>query len=437
MRMYDIIIKKRNGEALSDEEIAFFIKGYTDGSIPDYQASALLMAIYFRGMTDKEIATLTIEMAHSGDMLDLSAIKGLKADKHSTGGVGDKTSLVLTPLAASIGIPVAKMSGRGLGHTGGTIDKLESFPGFSTDISEEKFINNVNTIGIAIAGQTKNMAPADKKLYALRDVTGTVDSIPLIASSIMSKKLAAGADVIVLDVKTGSGAFMKTEEDSVRLANEMVKIGNNVGRRTLAVISDMDEPLGYAVGNAIEVKEAIDTLNGHGPADLLELCLTIGSLMAVGTGKAANVDEARALLLEKLNDGSALKKFAEFVEAQGGDSAPVYDTKLLPQASIVKEVYAPVDGYVSHIESDRVGISAMKLGGGRETKESPIDLSVGILINKKVGDNVEKGEKIATLYANDQEKLAAAITELEQAYSYSVTPVEKPKLIKTVIGNAE
>lgn len=437
MRMYDIIIKKRNGEALSDEEIAFFIKGYTDGSIPDYQASALLMAIYFRGMIDQEIATLTMEMAHSGDMLDLSAIKGLKADKHSTGGVGDKTSLVLTPLAASIGIPVAKMSGRGLGHTGGTIDKLESFPGFSTDISEEKFINNVNTIGIAIAGQTKNMAPADKKLYALRDVTGTVDSIPLIASSIMSKKLAAGADVIVLDVKTGSGAFMKTEEDSVRLANEMVKIGNNVGRRTLAVISDMDEPLGYAVGNAIEVKEAIDTLNGHGPADLLELCLTIGSLMAVGTGKAANVDEARTLLLEKLNDGSALKKFAEFVEAQGGDSAPVYDTKLLPQASIVKEVYAPVDGYVSHIESDRVGISAMKLGGGRETKESPIDLSVGILINKKVGDKVEKGEKIATLYANDQEKLAAAITELEQAYSYSVTPVEKPKLIKTVIGNAE
>lgn len=437
MRMYDIIIKKRNSEALSDEEIAFFIKGYTDGSIPDYQASALLMAIYFRGMTDKEIATLTMEMAHSGDMLDLSAIKGLKADKHSTGGVGDKTSLVLTPLAASIGIPVAKMSGRGLGHTGGTIDKLESFPGFSTDISEEKFINNVNTIGIAIAGQTKNMAPADKKLYALRDVTGTVDSIPLIASSIMSKKLAAGADVIVLDVKTGSGAFMKTEEDSVRLANEMVKIGNNVGRRTLAVISDMDEPLGYAVGNAIEVKEAIDTLNGHGPADLLELCLTIGSLMAVGTGKAANVDEARTLLLEKLNDGSALKKFAEFVEAQGGDSAPVYDTKLLPQASIVKEVYAPVDGYVSHIESDRVGISAMKLGGGRETKESPIDLSVGILVNKKVGDKVEKGEKIATLYANDGEKLAAAITELEQAYSYSVTPVEKPKLIKTIIGTAE
>lgn len=434
MRMYDIIVKKRNGEALTDEEIAFFVKGYTDGSIPDYQASALLMAIYFQGMTEHETAVLTMEMAHSGDMLDLSAIKGMKADKHSTGGVGDKTSLVLTPLAASIGIPVAKMSGRGLGHTGGTIDKLESFPGFTTGISEETFIHNVNTIGIAIAGQTKNMAPADKKLYALRDVTGTVDSIPLIASSIMSKKLAAGADVIVLDVKTGSGAFMKTEEDSIKLAEEMVKIGNNVGRKTLAVISDMDEPLGYAVGNAIEVKEAIDTLNGHGPADLLELCLTIGSLMAMGTGKADSVEEARKLLLEKLNDGSALKKFAEFVEAQGGDSAPVFNTELLPQASIVREVTAPVDGYVSHIESDRVGISAMKLGGGRETKESEIDLSVGILINKKVGDSVKKGEKIAALYANDEAKLVAAIDELTQAYSYSQTPVDRPKLIKTIIG---
>lgn len=434
MRMYDIIIKKRNGEALSDEEIAYFIKGYTDGTIPDYQASALLMAIYFQGMTEHETAVLTMEMAHSGDMLDLSAIKGMKADKHSTGGVGDKTSLVLTPLAASIGIPVAKMSGRGLGHTGGTIDKLESFPGFTTGISEEQFINNVNTIGIAIAGQTKNMAPADKKLYALRDVTGTVDSIPLIASSIMSKKLAAGADVIVLDVKTGSGAFMKTEEDSIKLAEEMVKIGNNVGRKTLAVISDMDEPLGYAVGNAIEVKEAIDTLNGHGPADLLELCLTIGSLMAIGTGKAGSTEEARRLLIEKLDDGSALKKFAEFVEAQGGDSAPVFNTDLLPQASIVREVTSPVDGYVSHIESDRVGISAMKLGGGRETKESEIDLSVGILINKKVGDSVKKGEKIATLYANDNAKLETALSELEQSYSYSQTPVERPELIKTIIG---
>ncbi len=434
MRMYDIIVKKRNGEVLSDEEIAFFVKGYTQGTIPDYQASALMMAIYFQGMNEQETATLTMEMAHSGDMLDLSAIKGLKADKHSTGGVGDKTSLVLTPLAASIGIPVAKMSGRGLGHTGGTIDKLESFPGFSTDISEEIFIKNVNTIGIAIAGQTKNMTPADKKLYALRDVTGTVDSIPLIASSIMSKKLAAGADVIVLDVKTGSGAFMKTEDDAVRLAEEMVKIGNNVGRKTMAVISNMDEPLGYAVGNAIEVKEAIDTLNGRGPEDLLELCLTIGSLMAVGTGVAADVTQARELLMQKLNDGSALKKLAEFVEAQGGDSSPVYDTSLLPQASIHYELKAPRDGYVVHIQSERVGICAMKLGGGRETKDSSIDLSVGILIRKKVGDAVRAGDTVAELYANDENKLQAAVSELSAAYSYSDTPVEKPRLIKRIIG---
>ena len=434
MRMYDIIVKKRNGEALSDEELAFFVKGYTEGTIPDYQVSALLMAIYFQGMNEHETATLTMEMAHSGDMLDLSAIKGLKADKHSTGGVGDKTSLVLTPLAASIGIPVAKMSGRGLGHTGGTIDKLESFPGFTTDISEETFIRNVNTIGIAIAGQTKNMTPADKKLYALRDVTGTVDSIPLIASSIMSKKLAAGADVIVLDVKAGSGAFMKTEADALKLAEEMVRIGNNVGRKTMAVISDMDEPLGYAVGNAIEVKEAIDTLNGSGPEDLLELCLTIGSLMAVGTGKAADTRRARELLMQKLNDGSALNKLAEFVRAQGGDCSPVYDTSLLPQASIHYELKATQDGYVSHIRSERVGICAMKLGGGREIKESSIDLSVGILIRKKVGDPVMAGETIAELYANDESKLQAAVEELAAAYCYSDTPVEKTKLIKRIIG---
>ena len=431
--MYDIIMKKRNGGELSEEEIAFFIKGYTKGEIPDYQVSALMMAIFFQKMTEKETLALTLEMAKSGDMLDLSGIAGIKVDKHSTGGVGDKTSLALLPMVAACGLPVAKMSGRGLGHTGGTIDKLESFPGFSTALSEEQFMENVNRAGMAIMGQTADLAPADKKLYALRDVTATVDNMSLIASSIMSKKLAAGTDAIVLDVKTGSGAFMKTEEDSVRLAREMVKIGNNVGRKTLAVISDMDEPLGYAVGNAIEVKEAIDTLNGHGPQDLLELCLTIGSLMAVGTGRAADIDEARKLLLEKLDDGSALRKFAEFVEAQGGDSAPVYNTALLPQASIVKEIYAPMDGYVSHIESDRVGISAMKLGGGRETKESSIDLSVGILIRRKVGDAVKKGEPVAALYANDNDKLSAAISELEQSYSYSAEPVERPKLIKTII----
>lgn len=433
MRMYDIIVKKRNGGALTEEEIRFFVKGYTEGSIPDYQASALMMAIYFQGMNEKETAALTMEMARSGDMLDLSAINGIKADKHSTGGVGDKTSLVLTPLCASIGIPVAKMSGRGLGHTGGTIDKLESFPGFTTELSEEAFIRNVNTIGIAIAGQTKNMTPADKKLYALRDVTGTVDSIPLIASSIMCKKIAAGADVIVLDVKTGSGAFMKTEEDSLRLAKEMVRIGRNVGRNTMAVISDMDEPLGYAVGNAIEVKEAIDTLNGRGPEDLLELCLTIGSLMAVGTKMAADTREARELLLTKLKDGSALKKFAQFVKAQGGDPAPVFDTSLLPKASLMEEITAEQDGYVAHIESDHVGISAMKLGGGRETKDSPIDLSVGILLKKKVGDHVTEGETVAVMYANDAARLQAAKEEFAGTYTYAGTPVTKPALIRRII----
>lgn len=433
MRMYDIILKKRNGEELSPEEISFFVKGYTEGTIPDYQASALTMAIYFQGMSEKETATLTMEMARSGEMLDLSNIKGKKADKHSTGGVGDKTSLVLTPLCAAIGIPVAKMSGRGLGHTGGTIDKLESFPGFTTEISEETFINNVNNIGIAIMGQTKNMTPADKKLYALRDVTATVDSIPLIASSIMSKKIAAGADVIVLDVKTGSGAFMKTEEDSIALAKEMVKIGNNVGRRTMAVISDMDQPLGFAVGNAIEVKEAIDTLKGEGPEDLLELCLNIGSLMAVGTGKAKDTTEARELLMAKLVDGSALNKLAEFVKAQGGDPAAVYNTDLLPQPSIVEEIKAPIDGYVAHIESDKVGISAMKLGGGRETKESDIDLAVGILIKKKVGDSVKAGETYAIMYANDPKKLAAAKEEFDKTYTFVKDAVAKPTLIKTII----
>lgn len=433
MRMYDIIVKKRNGGALTPEEIRFFVKGCTDGTIPDYQTAALMMAVYFKGMNEQETVCLTMEMAKSGDMLDLSAINGIKADKHSTGGVGDKTSLVLAPLVASIGIPVAKMSGRGLGHTGGTIDKLESFPGFSAEISEETFVRNVNTIGLAIAGQTKNMVPADKKLYALRDVTGTVDSIPLIAASIMSKKLAAGADVIVLDVKTGSGAFMKTEEDSIRLAQEMVRIGNNVGRKTMAVISDMDQPLGYTVGNALEVQEAIDTLNGRGPEDLRKLCLTVGSLMAVGTGKAATVEEAEALLAKKLADGSALKKFAEFIKAQGGDNRAVFDTTLLPKASFEETICAPDDSYVARIESDKVGLCAMKLGGGRETKESAIDLSVGIRIRKKVGDYVKAKEPVAVMYANDKEKLAAAKEEFSSVYTYSKEAVQKPALIRKII----
>lgn len=379
MRMYDLIMKKRNGGALSGEEIRFMVQGYTRGDIPDYQMSAMMMAIYFRGMNAGETLALTMEMAQSGDMLDLSDICGVKVDKHSTGGVGDKTSLALTPMAAAAGVTVAKMSGRGLGHTGGTIDKLESFSGFSTAISEQQFKENVNRIGIAIMGQTADLAPADKKLYALRDVTATVDNMSLIASSIMSKKLAAGADAIVLDVKTGSGAFMKTEEDSFALAREMVRIGNGAGRKTIAVVSDMDQPLGYAVGNALEVREAIDTLRGNGPEDFVELCMTLGSYMLVAGGKAETREDAERILREVIADGSALDKLAEFVEAQGGDRELVYHPERLPQASIVQEIDAPADGYIQGIVCDEIGICSLILGGGRETKESEIDLSVGLV----------------------------------------------------------
>ncbi len=433
MRMYDIIAKKRDGGELSREEIGFFIKGYTAGEIPDYQASALAMAIFLRGMTERETADLTLAMAYSGDVMDLSPIKGVKADKHSTGGVGDKTSLVLGPMAAAIGVPVAKMSGRGLGHTGGTIDKLESFPGFETGLSGQEFYDNVNRIGIAIAGQTGNLAPADKKLYALRDVTATVESIPLIAASIMSKKIAAGAEVIVLDVKTGSGAFMKTEEQALALAREMVRIGTNVGRRTMAVVSNMDEPLGYAVGNSLEVIEAINTLDGHGPKDLLELCYELGSHMAVGTGAAESADAARRSLQRAVEDKSALAKFAELVRAQGGDVRAVYDTGLLPGASIVRQVKADGDGYVEKILCDRVGLCAMLLGGGRETKESVIDLGVGIILNKKVGDRVSMGDTLAEFYANDASRLENALKEFEGAYILSDKPVEKQRLIRYIV----
>lgn len=433
MRMYDIIMKKRNGEALTKEEINFFIEGYTKGDIPDYQVSALMMTIYFQGMNEEETLALTMAMANSGDMLDLSAIDGVKVDKHSTGGVGDKTTLALTPMVAACGIPVAKMSGRGLGHTGGTIDKLESFPGFSTGISTQTFIDNVNCIGIAVMGQTADLAPADKKLYALRDVTATVDNMSLIASSIMSKKLAAGADAIVLDVKTGSGAFMKTEEDSVALATEMAKIGRNAGRNTIAVVSDMNQPLGFAVGNALEVIEAIDTLKGKGPEDFVELCLTLGSQMLIAGGKAENSEEAREMLTKVLASGEALDKLAEFVEAQGGNKEAVYNTDLLPKASIIEPVYSPVDGYISHIECDEVGICSLILGGGRETKESEIDLSVGIVLTKKVGDEVKKGEPIAYIHANDKDKLAAAKERFLKAYSYSETRPEKSKIIKHIL----
>ncbi|MBQ4537002.1 MAG: pyrimidine-nucleoside phosphorylase [Lachnospiraceae bacterium] len=433
MRMYDIIMKKRNGGELSKEEIQFFIEGYTKGEIPDYQVSALMMAIYFQKMTEGETLALTMAMAESGDMLDLAAISGIKVDKHSTGGVGDKTSLALTPMVAACGIPVAKMSGRGLGHTGGTIDKLESFPGFSTEISTDRFIDNVNKIGIAIMGQTADLAPADKKLYALRDVTATVDNMSLIASSIMSKKLAAGADAIILDVKTGSGAFMKAEEDSFALAREMVRIGNNAGRYTAAVVSDMDQPLGLAVGNALEVKEAIDTLKGKGPEDFTELCLVLGSRMLMAGGKAKDVAEAREMLEAVIEDGSALHKLAEFVEAQGGNPNAVYDTELLPKADMIMPIPAPVDGYVKHIECDEIGVCSLLLGGGRETKESEIDLAVGLILAKKVGDAVQKGEPLAYIHANDMIKAEAAMKRFLKAYTFSDVPIEKSSLIKGIV----
>ena len=433
MRMYDLIMKKRNGNALSNDEINFMVQGYTKGEIPDYQMSAMTMAVYFQGMNEQETLALTMAMAHSGDMLDLSDIKGIKVDKHSTGGVGDKTSLALTPMVAALGIPVAKMSGRGLGHTGGTIDKLESFTGFSTAISEEQFKENVNRIGIAIMGQTADLAPADKKLYALRDVTATVDNMSLIASSIMSKKLAAGADAIVLDVKTGSGAFMKKEADAFLLAKEMVRIGNGAGRKTTAVISDMDQPLGFAVGNALEVREAIDTLKGNGPEDFVELCLTLGSQMVVAGGKAESVEEARKMLAKVLEDQSALDKLAEFVGAQGGDKALVYHPEGLPKASLIEEIVSPVDGYIEHIVCDEIGICSLILGGGRETKESEIDLSVGLVLSKKVGDYVKRGESLATIHANDSEKLRLAKDRFIKAYTFSETPVEKKNLIKGIV----
>ena len=433
MRMYDCIVKKRNGGELTAEEIREFITGYVRGDIPDYQVSALMMAIYFQGMTQAETLALTMAMAESGDRLDLSRIPGIKVDKHSTGGVGDKTSLALTPMVAALGVPIAKMSGRGLGHTGGTIDKLESFSGFTTSIPTEQFEENVRSIGISIMGQTADLAPADKKLYALRDVTATVDQMSLIASSIMSKKLAAGADAIVLDVKTGSGAFMKTQEASVALAEEMVRIGNGAGRKTIAVISDMDQPLGYAVGNALEVKEAIDTLNGKGPADFTELCLTLGTYMLLAGGKARDEKEARAKLTEVIANGSALRKLAEFVAAQGGDPRQVYQPETLPKAEIMEEIPAPSDGYIAHIECSEIGICSLILGGGRETKESRIDLSVGLVLHRKVGDYVTKGDSLATIHANDRRKLETARERFLKAYTFSDTAVEQKPLIRDVI----
>ena len=403
MRMIDIIEKKRDGKSLTKEEIEFFVNGYTHGKVPDYQASSLAMAIFFQDMNDEERAALTMSMVNSGEKIDLSDINGIKVDKHSTGGVGDTTTLVLAPLVAAVGVPVAKMSGRGLGHTGGTIDKLESVKGFNVEISEKDFIKLVNDNQIAVIGQSGNLTPADKKLYALRDVTGTVNSIPLIASSIMSKKIAAGADAIVLDVKTGSGAFMKTLDDAEALAHAMVRIGNNVGRNTMAIISDMSQPLGNAVGNALELKEAIATLKGNGPKDLTELVLTLGSQMVVLAEQATSLDEARQMLIDAIKSGKALNKFKTFLSNQGGDDSIVDSPEKLPSAKYQVEFKAKKDGYITEIIANEIGIASMMLGAGRQTKEDVIDLGVGIVLNKKVGEHVEKGENILTIHTNTKE----------------------------------
>ena len=433
MQMTDLIAKKRDGGVLSHDEIDFMIQGYTRGEIPDYQMSAMCMAILLRGMDDRETLDMTMSMMHSGETLDLSPIRGIKADKHSTGGVGDKTSLILCPMVAATGLKIAKMSGRGLGHTGGTIDKLESFSGFTTAISEETFFKNVNTIGIAIMGQTADLVPADKKIYALRDVTGTVPSIPLIVSSIMSKKLASGADVIVLDVKCGDGAFMKTEQQAEELARGLTRIGRLAGRKCAAVITDMDQPLGFAVGNAVEVKEAIAVLRGEEKGDLLELCLTLGALMMVEAGTVWSVEEAKMELLETIEDGRALKKLAEMVAAQGGAAEAVYDTDLLPQAAVTLPVPAARSGYVARIHAERVGLISMHLGGGRATKESSIDLSVGVVLNKKVGDTVRAGESLATIHASSEEKAKEAAAMLQDCYVFSDEPVTRPAFIKQIV----
>lgn len=434
MNMYDLIVKKKRGGELAKDEIDWMIREYTAGRIPDYQMSAMMMAVCFVGMSAEETKDLTLAMAHSGDMLDLSAISGTKVDKHSTGGVGDKTSLVLAPLVASLGVPVAKMSGRGLGHTGGTIDKLESFTGFHTDLTPEQFIRNVNTIHIAIAGQTANLAPADKKLYALRDVTGTVDQISLIASSIMSKKLASGADGIVLDVKTGDGAFMKSLDDARALAEEMVSIGRLAGKDVSAVISDMDQPLGNAVGNALEVKEAIRTLKGQGPEDLERLVLVLGSLMAVKAGKAENTEEAERLLRESLESGRAFEVFKAFIRAQGGDPEEAEHPEILPSAAYQESVCAEADGFVSNIHTEEIGRICLLLGGGRETKESAIDLSVGLVLCKKKGDAVKKGDPLAVIHASDPEKLSEAKKRLLESYEFTSQKPEVPPLIKDIIS---
>ena len=433
MRMYDIIDHKKRGKILTKEEITFVVNGYTKGEIPDYQVSALLMAIYCQGMSPEETAQLTMAMANSGDIIDLSDIEGIKVDKHSTGGVGDKTTIVLAPLVAAAGVKVAKMSGRGLGHTGGTVDKLESFEGFKVELSEEQFIENVNKHGIAVVGQSGDLAPADKKLYALRDVTATVDHIALIASSIMSKKIASGAEAIVLDVKCGSGAFMKNLDDARALGKAMVTIGKLVGRRTLAVVSDMSQPLGYAVGNALEIIEAIETLKGNGPEDLTNLVIALASRMLVLAEVAQTIEEGEVKIKALLASGEAVEKLKEWIGLQGGNIAAIEDYSLLPGAAHTMPIYLNQTGYVKAIDAEEVGKAALLLGAGRETKESTIDLGVGLVIHKKIGDKVEAGEAVATFYYNDTSRLEGAVQTLQAAYEITQEEVSKNTLIYDLI----
>lgn len=427
MRMYDVIMKKRNGGVLTDEEIKFFIDGYTKGEIPDYQASAFMMAVYFQGMNNHETSVLTRFMAESGDTVDLSAIPGIKVDKHSTGGVGDKTTLVIGPIVAACGVPVAKMSGRGLGHTGGTLDKLEAIPNFKTNISTEKFFEIVNNIGVSVVGQTGNLAPADKKLYALRDVTATVDNISLIAASIMSKKIAAGSDAILLDVKTGSGAFMKTIDKSIELAQTMVSIGEHVGRKTVALITEMDRPLGNAIGNSLEVIEAVNTLKGYGPEDLTEICLQLSANMLYLAGKG-DIEECMKLAKDALSSGRALTKFREMVIAQGGDVSVIDNLELFEKAPIMYEVKAERDGWISAMDTERCGIASVVLGAGRENKEDIIDYSAGIILKAKIGEQVIKGQSLAILFTSRESAVKVAEAMLKQAIIFSadkpcVTPL--------------
>lgn len=433
MRMYDIIEKKKIGEELTTEEINYFVAGYTKGDIPDYQASALLMAIYFMGMNDRERYDLTVAMLYSGDTVDLSKIEGIKVDKHSTGGVGDKVTLVLAPIVAALGVPVAKMSGRGLGHTGGTIDKLESFPGFDVAISADKFIDLVNNNKIAVTGQSKNLAPADKKLYALRDITATVNEISLIASSVMSKKLASGSDAIVLDVTCGSGAFMENQEDAYKLAEAMVDIGKRNDKKMAAVITNMDEPLGYAIGNILEVKEALEALKGKGPKDLMEVVYALGSYMVYFAKKASSLEEARTLMEEAVSSGAAFNKFKQFIESQGGDGSYCDNPNAFKSASIIEPITSDKDGYINSINAKMVGVTSMMLGGGRENLEDIIDMSVGVILNKKVGDKVSSGDVIAYIHANDKNKLQEAKDYFGGAITISETPTKPLSMVLSVV----